>query len=311
MTNKLEDYFFMISKVRNHYTLNKIAIDLIPTAITEYTAFNAEYDTLMLQMANSTADTSGYAMNKEVVRKTLEDKALQVSNSLTAYFTTINDLKGRKLADYPTSYFLKANAEDLIARCVGLHLLAEPIGLPLVPFGVTVLDVQALETTIDAYVIANPEGSLAIDIRKQYAIKAEQTRLKIMDRLVNKIDVLLRVVQLSNDFLYNTYLSARAIDTTGTPTAPAIEGSVSGPMPVVMGSFPYNPNREFRLQVLGGDALWGLGNMAPIIENAVPIVPGDDPRLQSSTLNPNGDFVMIQAVNPVEIITYKLWVYED
>ena len=310
MNNISEDYLFMLLKLRNFQANNAAALSIIPTLDDEFVVFNNDLDDFIVQLANSTADTTGYALDKQNKRKNLEQLALQISNSLTAYFITTDDAKGRKLADYPSSYFVRANAEDLIAKCKALYLLAEPLATPLEPFGVPAGMISDFNLAINSFILENPEGSLAIDVRKENAVLAEKTRQKIMNQLNNRIDLLIRIVEVSNPFLYQTYLSARALDITGTPTAPLQEGTVTGPEPVSIVTYPYNPNREFRLQVLGGNATWGLGNLPTMLEFFNPIVPGDNPRLQSNSIGQSGDFLLIKADNPAEVITYKLWVYE-
>ncbi|NQW42495.1 MAG: hypothetical protein HQ463_03570 [Bacteroidetes bacterium] len=311
MNNNSEDYLFMFLKVRNHYLANTVVMDAVPTLQAEYTTYNTRVDTYMTQLSNSTADTSGYTLDKESKRKNLEALGLKISNALTAHAVANNNAINRKLADYPTSYFTLANAEDLIARTKALYLLATPLLGVLLPFGASSADVSNLNLAINSFVLANPQGSIAIDIRKENAALAEETRLLIVDQLTNKIDVLVRVFETSNAMLYGTYQSARALDITGTPTAPAFEGTATGATPHLITNIPFTANRELRLNIIGGNAIWGLSNNIANIEFAVPIQPSENPRLQCITIGPNGNNIMVQASNPAETITYKLWVYEE
>lgn len=306
-----EDYLFMLLKVRNHYTANATTLDTVTSLQAEYTTLNTRIDTFMVQLANSTADTSGYTIDKENKRKALEVLALKVSNAVTAHAVANNNAINRKLADYPTSYFTTASAEDLIARSKALYLLASPIFGALVPFGASSTDVSNLNLAINTFVLANPQGSLAIDIRKENAQLAKDTLALIMGQLTNKIDVLVRVFETSNSLLWGTYQSARALDITGSPTAPTFEGTATGTAPTLITTIPYSPNRELRLNILGGNAIWGLSNITTNIQNAQPIQPTENPRLQCITIAPNGDNIMILPSNSTETITYKLWVYEE
>lgn len=74
---------------------------------------------------------------------------------------------------------------------------------------------------IDSFVLAEPSISLARSIRKENAEQAETTRQLIMYQLVNKIDILVMLFETRNTMLYGTYLSARALDITGTHNEPA------------------------------------------------------------------------------------------
>jgi len=310
MNNVSEDYLFMFLKVRNHYTANAAVLDTVTPLPAEYVTFNSSIDTYILQLANSGQDLTGYTLDKTNKRKTLEQLALQVSNSLTAHSIANNNPINRKLADFSTSYFANANAEELITNCKTLQLLAQPLSADLAIYGPPAPEVPALIANLVALILANPQGSLAIDTRKENAVLAERTRLKIMDQLVNKIDVLVRVFETSDQMLYETYLAARAIDVTGTPTAPDYEGTVMGDQPFVIAAMPYIPNRELRMQVTGGNANWGLGEFPDVILYVNPIAPGENPRLKCETIGPDGDLIMIQAVGGVPSINFKLWVYE-
>lgn len=303
MNNISEDYLFMFLKVRNHYIANALAMDVIPTLQSNYTTYNTELDAFMLELANSTADTTGYAMDKESKRIDLTQRALQISNSLTAYYTSIDDKAGRKLADYPTSYFTNASAEDLSARCLALHNLADSVGALLVPFGVTVLQIAEFKTALDEYVAINPEGSLAIDNRKQAAAKAEKIRLRIMDLLVNKIDVLVRVFELSNSFLYNTYLDARALDVTGTPTTPDYVGTLAPMVITMVVEIPYVAGRSFKIKNAGDDFMHAcLSNNPAEIQGTIMVVQGGNTNTWlSSTFNPDSsaNFLLLQNNSPL------------
>ena len=313
MNNTSEDYLFTFLKVRNHYNANALAMNVIPTLQTNYTTFNAEVDTYMLELANSTADTSGYAMNKEGKRNDLTQRALQISNSLTAYYITIDDDKGRKLADYPSSYFTLASAEDLIARCLALHNLADSVGVLLDPFNVSVAQITEFKTALDEFVAANPEGSLAIDNRKVSAAKAEETRLRIMDLLVNKIDILVRVFEVSNSFLYNTYLEARALDVAGTPTSPDYVGTLTPGIISMVVDIPYVAGRSFKIKNSGGDFLNAcLSNNPLLFQGATLVVNGGSTNTWlSSTFNPDSsaNFLLLQNNSPLPM-DYEVTIVE-
>ena len=265
MNSISEDYLFMYLKVRNHYLANFSVMDTVTTLQAEYVSFNQKVDTFINLLANSTADTSGYTADKENKRIALENLSLKISNALSAYAISINNSQLHKLADYPTSYFKKASSEDLIARAKALYLQASPVFGLLIPFGATSTDVTNLNSALNAFVLANPQVSVAIDIRKENAVEAEKTRIAILNQLNNKIDVLVRVFETTNPLLYNLYLSARALDTTGSPTAPNFEGSVTGSSPIVITSIPYSSSREIKIQIIGGNAIWGLSNVVSTI----------------------------------------------
>ena len=177
MNNSTEDYLFMFLKVRNNYAANALVFDTIPTLQSQFVIYNTSVDTLIVQLANSTADTSGFTLDKDNKRKALELLGLKISNALTGHAIVNNNPQNRKLADYPSSYFYQANSEDLIARTKALHLQAVPFVGVLLPFGASSTDVSNLNLAINTFTQANPQGSLAIDIRKENAKVAEDTRL--------------------------------------------------------------------------------------------------------------------------------------
>lgn len=310
--NKLnQEYLFMFLKVRNHHKANELVLNAIPFLENEYLVFNQKVDVFMNLLAKSTADNSGITLDKAEKRKVLVTQVVDIKNKIFSYCLDSNDEENGKLVGKSNSFYIKSSDEDLLAQAIQLQEVMLPLAPNLLPYGIGATELAAFDTAISNFAQAMPQVNLAMALKKDCNVLVKSTQKEILDLLKSKIDIKLRSIELSNNSVYSTYKSARALDVSGSRKSPDFEGSVMGNEVVLMANLPYNTKRTFRVNTKGGDAMWGLSTKKEALENGILIKEGDNPIMKSSSLGKKGNFLLIKSVYPEEATSFKVWVYVD
>ncbi len=108
---------------------------------------------------------------------------------------------------------------------------------------------------------------------------------------------------LAKSFLYNTYLDARTLDVTGTPTTPDYVGTLAPMVITMVVEIPYVAGRSFKIKNAGGDFLHAcLSNDSNNFQGTILVVQGGGTNTwQSSTFNPDptANFLVLQNNSPL------------
>lgn len=310
MTRDQESFYAMVLKVKNFGIKNTAAMAAFPSLALLFTQLTTLINALISADKGSRADLTGYAMEKVVKRNALEAICEKLSNALAAYGAMNNNLSLQKRADFNASQWYSFSEENLMTEALILKDLGTPVGAALAPFGAGVADITALDTSLSAFTAIIDEPTLNIDIRKEDNKKIVQVIGQIKDLFNDKLDVVLKVVKSSNPSLYNLYLSARAIDTNGSATAPTVLKMVAPFTTVTMHTaVAYSEDTFYTVQNRGSDAVTFSLSTTENTEGPEPVTlgAGETRTRLASNLAVSGTFLVVKNPSPsgVEV---KLWV---
>lgn len=202
----------MALKVKNFYAKNQSAIVVIPMLAAYYDQLNAQIEALIALHSGSLADLTGVALHKTQKRQELQSLAYRISSAVSIYGMVNQEAELQKLSNVPLSFWQSSNEKALVTQAMVIKGLALPLAASLAPYGVSVTDVSGLDTCIASFVDVMYSPELARSNRKGDTQKVAAAINEIRALLKEKLDVLMRSLEVSNKEVYGLYLSARQID---------------------------------------------------------------------------------------------------
>ena len=310
MTKNNESFFSMALKVRNFGRINSIVLNAIPGVSGLFTQLNALITNLITTDTSSRTDLTGVAITKQNSRKVLETASLKFSNALAALAVNNNDLVLQKKADYPTSKWYSCSEDELISNATIIRNLATPNVAALAAYGIVAADLTSFTTSLNNFTDTVSDPSLAIDQRKTDNENIPVIIDKIRSLFNDKLDVLVRTIEVSNPNMYNLYLSARAIDVNGSVVKPTAEVTVlTKTIATVHTATSYNPDTFYTIQNLGNETVYFSLSTTTDLEGLDNVVlnAGETRSRLASNLASDGTFLVVN--NPSTIgVAVKVWV---
>lgn len=310
MNKKQEDFFAMTLKVRNFALKNALAIATIPAIPAFFTQHSTLVNVLITADTGSRVDLTGFAIAKANKRNVLEVAALKVSNAVTSLSVINNDAVMQKKADFPSSKWYLCSEEELVTQATIVRNLATPLGVTLAPYGAAVVDITALTTAINTFTDVITDPTLAIDQRKEDNIKVVATIGQMQTLLNDKLDVLMRSFEVSNSSLYGLYRSARAIDQSGSVTAPTVVVDLAPATTITVATATvYNADTFYTLQNMGAlPVQFSLSTTTDVEGPEIVVLNAGETRSRlAENLAPMGLFLVVKNANAVPV-KVKVWV---
>ena len=208
--NKLNMFIKTADFYRDH------SADLI--SVTQLAGLKTELSDLIDQIVDADgdadSDTSGFTIQKSDERTNVEGLTLKVSRALAAYGLSIGKPGLVRLADYNPSELGSKRDNDLYVKSKKLWERADPVKALLSGFNSGPTDVNNLDIALQEYfaVLQLPEEKRG---EKKASGLEVDTLFKDADDVVQQMDIYMQTFEAVNSLLYNTYLSARAIDDNG------------------------------------------------------------------------------------------------
>ncbi len=310
MTKNNESFFSMALKVRNFGRINATTLNAIPGVSAQFTQLNTLIDSLITTDTGSRTDLTGVAITKQNIRKLLETVCLKFSNALAGFAVNSNDLILQKKADYPSSKWYSCSEDELISNANIIKNLATPIMASLAPYNLTATDLTAFNTVLNSFTDSVSDPSLAIDKRKTDNENIPLIIDQIRSLFNDKLDILVRTLEVSNPNMYNMYNAARAIDTNGSIATPTIELTIaSRTVSTVHTATIYNADTFYTIQNIGNEGVSFSLSTTTNTEGADPVLleVGETRSRLAVNLAPDGVFLVVNnpSLVPVKV---KVWV---
>lgn len=310
MNSTQEVYFSMTLKVKNFATKNAAIINPIPGVTAQITQLNTLITSLITTDTSSRSDLSGYAMSKQSRRVALEQNCLKFSNSIAALAANTGDIVLQKKADFPTSFWYSCTEDELITNANILKNLATPIIASLTPYLITAADLTAFGNALTVFTDSISDPTLAIDQRKVDNDKLPEIIDQIRTLFDTKLDVMMRVLEVSNPSIYQLYTLARALDDRGSSATPTIVASIAANTKTALHTASvYNASTFYTIQNMGTENVYFSLSINDSSEGPSPVLlaPGTTRVRLAETLAPVGTYLIVN--NPSTLpVNIKLWV---
>jgi hypothetical protein len=212
MTKPQEDFFAMALKVKSFYAKNHSAMTVVPVLADYYDELNVQIETLIAAHSGSLANLTGVALHKMQKRQELQSLAHRISGAVSVYGVVNHDAELQKRSNIRLSFWQSCNEKALVTHATVIKGLALPLAASLVPYGVSEAEVFGLDSSIASFVDVMFSPALALKNRKGDTQKVASGINEIRTFLKEKLDVMMRSMEVSNKEVYDLYLSARAID---------------------------------------------------------------------------------------------------
>lgn len=226
MTDVQEDKLGMFKKVSDFLTENATDLSSVTQIADKLLDLNKVIDNITDYATESTADNTGFTIQKQVERVQLEKIVLKVSAACGAYFLSINNFGGIKLADYTKSEVEAARDNDLYVKAKQLYKIAQPVEASLTAFNSGPADVADLNTKKDAFfnVIQLPADKRDI---KTANTELLAKKFEKGDNVLIQLDIYMNTFAATNEELFLIYTNARNIDNSGGGSQNTKQGSIA------------------------------------------------------------------------------------
>ena len=225
MTDQQEEKLGMFEKVRDFLTTNTTELSVVTQIAAEQTKLEKIIDDITEYAGESTADNTGFTIQKQQERTDLELIVLKVSAACAAYFLSINNPGGIKLSDYTKTEIEGSRDNDLYVKAKKLYKTAQPVEASLTAFNSGPADVADLDTKKDDFFAVI---QLPADKRDQKAVSTElvQREFEKGDAVLASLDIYMNTFAAINEELFLNYTGARAIDNTGGGSQNTKQGNI-------------------------------------------------------------------------------------
>ena len=310
MTTQQEVYFSMALKVKNFAAKNPTIFSGVQGAAAQVTQLNTLINQLIAADTGSSADLTGYALNKATKRTTLESLCLRFSNALAALAVNTSDVVLQKRADFIASFWYKASEDELVTQATIVKNLAATSATALVPYGIVAADQTAFGTALTAFTDAISDPTLAIDQRKVDTGRIPEIIDQIRTLFDTKLDVLMRLLESSNPSNYDLYTLARAQDQRGSIMAPTVAQSIeANSTKTIHTATVYDANTFYTIQNLGNEAVYFSLSSTIDTEGEDPVLlnVGETRSRLAENLSATGVYFTVKNLSAVPV-ALKLWV---
>lgn len=314
MKNTHQNYLTMCRNVKRFYRLNEIQIDQFIGLRNNFVNLAALVDRLQIEFDKSISYSNGFSIERARKREELQNNCLIISASIVNLRETLKYKPIEQLntfVDLDMVELSVLNEEDLLDYASGLYdlmLLCEP---RLKIQGLRQKQIDAFSSALTLSALDYPMNKQSIEMRKEASLQSLKAYADLNDFFTDKLDVAMQSLESSNAELYTKYLHARKVvpfdlDTPATFQGQLLDGEVK-----LIATMKYDRDREIRVSVEGGNAIWGLSNKTDKIDFARPVNAREKLNIICRNIAPEGDYLLIQSVNPKQTLNFKIWITES
>jgi len=214
MTSSQECKLSMSVGTINFLDKNASITSILPGYEPLITRFRLNIYQITILRDQQEVDTSGIRDNKELLRVGLAALAYDISRKTEAYASFANNLILVKEVHFAETSLTKATDTNLASRAQIIYEKASANMTDLIPYGVTEDDLIALKNAGDLFRAAVPSTRTGSTEKKLITDKIARL-IKENDAILEKIDLLIEIVRLSQPDFYKGYKDNRMIIKTG------------------------------------------------------------------------------------------------
>jgi hypothetical protein len=311
MKNNHQQYIEMCKNVIRFYRKNEDFLDQIPDVKNYFLQLSALKDKLGQEFDLSISYSNGYSISRARKRDELQNQCLLMGADLTKLkdsikYKPIQELKSFISLKYEDMDKLnEIEMIDYASRIYDLLTLAKP---RLKIQGTKEKDIDAFTQILTLNALDMPMSRQSIEERKLATLNSLKTYSDLIEIFNENLDPIFEKMKEKESLLVHQYQLARQVYVFDTSKPSDFEGVLTNDEVHKIGEFKYDFNREFRVSVEGGNAIWGLSNNSDSIEHSRPITPREKILIKSRIIGDSGDLLLIQAINKDVEIRYKVWI---
>lgn len=306
MDTHTQNYLNMCRRVSYFFTANEQALADAEKLSTSFKELNTMVRRFRFEFEKSISYINRYTIERARGRAVLENECL----SLCRYMCE-NGIEDEKLKQKCTSAaVILFDEEELIEYASSVHSLAVSSYSRKILGDKINTRIDALSRNLTMFVLMLPQHRMNIEMRKNYNLAAIKTKDSIEQFLGFTLDNEIELIKNTHTYLYKLYFNARVVLDFNQATPPYYEGEVSGNEIVHIATHVYNPYREFRVQVIDGNAIWGLSDLKHEIQYCRPVSVLENLSISSSVIGASGNYLLMQAVSAEKPVRYKIWMSE-
>jgi len=214
MNNTQESTLSMSVGTINYLNKNASITSNLPGFEPLFTKFKENTNGILVLREQQEIDKSGITENKELLRADLVAKAYDISHKTEVYATLVNNLILAKEVHFPETSLSKATDSKLESRVLIIIEKVNAYLSELMPYGVSAADLAALQNVFALFRAAIP-GPRAGTIDRKSVTDQLAILFKNNKSVLDKIDLLIDIVRLSQPVFYSGYKNSRKIIQTG------------------------------------------------------------------------------------------------
>lgn len=214
MNNTQESTLSMSVGTINYLIKNASITSILPGFEPLFTKFKDNINGILFLHEQQEIDKSGISENKEFLRADLASKAYDISHKTEVYATLVNNLILAKEVHFPETSLSKATDSKLESRVL---IIIEKVNASineLIPYGVVPDDLTALQNAFELFHAAIPAPRAGTVDRKSVTDQLNKL-FKDNKLILDKIDLLIDIVRLSQPVFYSGYKDSRKIIQSG------------------------------------------------------------------------------------------------
>lgn len=315
MVNQHQDFLNMCFRLKKFYRNHEIFMDSVEGLHEMMVRFNQLTDRMAIEFEKALSYTNGYySIISARKREELQNLCVQFGK---AFRGILSNARYNNVQALKSTYFFdleelnNMDEEALIAYASELYDLAISHESRLKTSGIYQKSIENLAKSLTLFALDFPSNKLHVEKRRMGALLMLKAREEIQEFLDHRLNPLMKSLADTYPEVYASYLSSLELK----PVIPETEADFSG---VVLsgghvhqiGELRYSHSNELMLEVKGGNAIWGLGTHTGSIDYGRPQNEGICCFLKSDWIAPEGDKILIQAVDPESALEYRLWIRE-
>jgi hypothetical protein len=171
------------------------------------------------------ADTKVQTGLKNSEKKALDQKLIKVSNAVGAVAAATNNEELKLIADWPKSLLSRLREGDYYIKVEQVYKTALPLATELQVWGVTLEDIEALNTHSASLQKRSPNRRNTVVVSKQASTELRATIADLNKELKNTTDKLLKPFTTINPTLFGQYSNARLVMDVAATQKPKVNDS--------------------------------------------------------------------------------------
>ncbi len=215
MDKKIIEKYNMFANVDMVFSDNAAIVDTVPALKAQVTVFHDDFVLLGPMMEPLQLDPKGYAKAKKAAKLELSAIGARICGAIQSYAEDQSDPVLHGKANYSFSDLSGKRDLDLQQTGDALYNLANGLAVALLPYGITSIELNALDIAANKFTLLNPQVR-SVKVGNKTLRQLVVKKVKEMNNLLRKkLDASMKVMQFSHADFYTLYQNARRNYTLG------------------------------------------------------------------------------------------------